>query len=56
MEKARDNPAWQLEKVIEAQRDKKESALCYVDGRMSPQKRGVRTKITEVLRQSRAPW
>ena len=38
-------PAWQLEKVkstkevsLEAQRDKKERPLCYIDGHLFPQK------------------
>ena len=54
-------PPWKMEKVkskneviLEARRDKKESPLCYIDGHMSPQERGVRTKITKVQRQSRA--
>ena len=55
-------PAWQLEKVkskkeviLEAQRQK-ESPLCYIDGHMPPRTRGVRTNITKIQRQSRAPW
>ena len=32
-----------------------ESPLCYIVGHMSPQKCGVRTQITEVQRQNRAP-
>ena len=54
-------PAWTLGKVkskkdviLEAQRDKKESPLCN-DGHLSPQECEVRTKSTEVQRQSRAP-
>ena len=34
----------------------KESPLCNIDGHMLPQECGVGTKITEVQRQSRAPW
>ena len=48
-------PAWQLDKVeskkeviLEAHRDKKESPLCYFDGRMSPQECGVGNIISEV--------
>ena len=63
LEKTRDNSSTglgksqeQKEVIREAQRDKKTSPLCFIDGHMSPQERGgVRTKSTEVQRQSRAP-
>ena len=49
-------PAWQLEKVkskkeviLEAQRDKKESPLCYTDGHLPPQKNAeLEPKTSEV--------
>ena len=54
--------AWQLEKILKqtggysrSTKRQKESPLCYIDGRMPPQKRGVRTKFTEAQKQSRAP-
>ena len=47
-------PAWQLEKVHKERQ--KESPLCCNDGHMSSQKCGVRAEISEVERQSRAPW
>ena len=37
----------QKEVILEAQGDKKESPLCCTDGHVSPQERGVRTKITK---------
>ncbi len=54
MKKARDDPSM----VIGESQDKKkkESPLCHTDGRMSFQECGVRTKITKIQRQSRAPW
>ena len=33
----------------------KESPLCYIDGKMSPQERGAGTQLTDVHKQSRAP-
>ena len=33
----------------------KESPICNIDGHMPPYKRGVRTQITKLQRQSRAP-
>ena len=61
MEKLETIPPWQLEKVkskkeviLETQRQK-ESSLCYFDGHMPLQKRGVRIQITDVQRQSRVP-
>ena len=42
------------EVILEAQRDKRKSPLCYSGGHMSPPKCGVRTNIAEVQRQSRA--
>ena len=49
-------PAWQLdnikskkEDILEAQRGKKESPLCYIEGHTPPHKRGVRIKITNIL-------
>ena len=53
MEEARDNPSMatgeckEQEGGYSRQRDKNESPLCYIDVHLSPQKRGVRTKITE---------
>ena len=56
-------PSWQLEKVKSRKRllskhkeTKKESPRCYIDEHMPHQKSGVRTKIIDVQRQSRAPW
>ena len=55
-------PAWNLDSQEQkggysgSSKRQKESPLCYIDGHLSPQKRGVGTKITEVQRQSRAPW
>ena len=56
-------PVWQLEKVqskkeviLAAQRDKKKSPHCHIDGHMSPQKRWIRTQITEIQRTGRTPW
>ena len=40
------------EVVLEAQRDKN----CNIKGHTSPQESGFGTEITEVQRQSRAPW
>ena len=52
--------AWNLKKIkgnkeviLDAQKRRKESPLCFTDGDMSPHKRGVGTKITNVQRQSR---
>ena len=63
MEEARNNFRRQLDKgkinkkgYSRSTTKQKESPLCCIDGHMSPQKRGVRTQITEVQRQSRAPW
>ena len=60
-EKLEKLPAWQLTEVkskkevsLEAQKRLKESHLGYIDGHMSPQKRGVGTNIT-AQKQSRAP-
>ena len=57
-------PAWQLEKVkskkeviLEAQRDKnKVHTAALMDICHLKKKRGARTQITDVSRQSRAPW
>ena len=56
-------PAWDLEKVkskkefiLEAQRDKKKVHFATLMDICHLKECGVRTKITEVLRQSRAPW
>ena len=42
------NPAWQLDKVKTLKRRERQeaSSICYIDGHMSPQKRGVTTNIT----------
>ena len=55
-------PAWNLEKSPEQKggysgstKRQKESPPCYIDGHLSSQKWRVRTQITEVQRQSRAP-
>ena len=54
--------AWDLENVkskkeviLEARRDNKKVHFATLMGHMSPQKCGVRTKIAEVQKQSRAP-
>ena len=56
-------PAWDVgevksnkEGILEAQRERKKSPLCYIDGHTSPQECEVGTKSTEVQRQNRAPW
>ena len=41
--------------VLEAQRGTNKSPLWYIDGHLSPQKCGVRTKIAEVQRSNRTP-
>ena len=55
MEEARNNFSVAAEKVksrkeviLEAQRETKESPLCYIGGHLSSQKCGVRTPISEV--------
>ena len=45
---------WKKLGTIPAPKRHKESPLCFTNGHMSPQKRWVGTKITEVSRQSRA--
>ena len=42
-------------RLFESTRRQKESPLCYIDGHLSSQECGVRTKISEVLGSSRAP-
>ena len=61
MEKARDNSSMGLGKSQQQKvgysgstKRQKESPLCHIDGHLSPQKCGVRTKATEVLRQTGA--
>ena len=56
-------PGWNLEKSQEQKggysgstKRQKESPLCKIDGQKSPQERGVGANITEVQRQSHAPW
>ena len=52
-------PAWNFGKSQEQKRRlkrQKESPLCHTDGQMSHQECGVGIKITDVQRQSRAPW
>ena len=41
--------------ILEAQRDKKEGPLCYVDGHLSSQIAEFFPQISEVQRKSRAP-
>ena len=60
---SRRSQAWSLEEVeskkeviLEAQRRQKESPLCHTDGHVSSQERGVRTQITKIQWQRRAPW
>ena len=54
-------PAWNLESQEQkgensgSTKRQEESPLCFIDGHVSPQQCGVRTKITVVQRQSRAP-
>ena len=55
-------PAWQLDKVkstkvviLESQRKKNESPLCYFDGHLSFQKCRVGTKVSKVQTTSRVP-
>ena len=50
-------PAWQLEKVkskqeviLEAKRDRKQSPLCYIDGPLSYQHCGVKTTISDIVK------
>ena len=57
MEKARDDPSMEFGKSQEQKggysgstERQKESPLRFIDGHMSPQKRGVRTNISEVQR------
>ena len=54
--------AWQLGKVkskkeviLEAQRDEKESPLCYFDGHLSSKNCGVRHEVSKVQRPRRTP-
>ena len=61
MEETRDSSSMGLGKSQEQEQGysgstkrQKESPLCFIDGHMPPQKCGVRTKIAEVQRQSRA--
>ena len=56
-------PVWQVDNVqskkeviLAAQWDKKKSPFCHIDGHLSPQKRGIRTQITEIQRTGRTPW
>ena len=57
-------PAWELEEVKSKKEGgysgsttrQQEGPLCYTDGHLSPQERGVRTPIAKIHRQSRAPW
>ena len=55
-------PAWQLVKfkirkevILEAQKENKNSPFCFIGGHLSSQTCGVRTEISEVQRQNRAP-
>ena len=62
MEEARDNPSTGFGKsqeqgggFSESTQRHKESPLRFIDGHLSPQERGVRTKIIKIQRTSRAP-